>query len=380
MNHSDSIVSVYSDARAEYTKQLCVFLVPSYFRFFLSLLERARETMINEPKRVLWQFQNYLAEIPEWNMDKVSSEIDTIQRNCGCEYLEDLLTAVFIAHTKVLTAIRISAKQKKIQITVPKVEHFLFRALCESSKLLWSSSYLFRDGIPSIEKQQNYRTVEQLLHEAILQAVRGLVPVKSILKDFVSLENDEDEEDENQTGPVVSANALPQTDSGADNLGADNSGADNSGADSSGADSSGAPVQNTVVEQSYIPPSDSTPTPMSSPESVPTLPSIAPAPMIVVDTSSGVNFTDFDAVFDSDHPENSDMIFEPKNTSDADADADADANADAEFSNPGIQILEEIGVPLDQQSDVENLDGEDEDDNDGEYDSRSIASNEYETL
>ena len=183
---SDSILSVYSDARAEYTKQLCVFLVPAYFQFFINLLEKSKQAMTTTPKRSLWQFQNYLNEIHDWNMEKVNNEIHTIYTNCGCDYLDDLLTAVFIAYTKVLTAIRLSSNKKKIEINVPKVEHFLFKVLCETSKLLWSSTYLFREDISGIEKQQNYRNIEGILNEGVLQAVRSLVPVKSILKDFVN--------------------------------------------------------------------------------------------------------------------------------------------------------------------------------------------------
>ena len=115
---SDSILSVYSDARAEYTKQLCVFLVPAYFQFFINLLEKSKQAMITTPKRSLWQFQNYLNEIHDWNMEKVNNEIHTIYTNCGCDYLDDLLTAVFIAYTKVLTAIRLSSNKKKIEIVV----------------------------------------------------------------------------------------------------------------------------------------------------------------------------------------------------------------------------------------------------------------------
>ena len=199
---SDSILSVYSDARAEYTKQLCVFLVPAYFQFYIELLDKAKTDTINEPKRLLWQFQNYLNEVHDWNMEKVHNEIHRIQTNSGCDYLDDLLTAVFIAHTKVLSAIRLSSNNKKIKIDIPKVEHFLFKALCETSKLLWSSTYLFREGISGIEKQQNYRNIEQLLNEGILQAIRSLVPVKSILKDFVNgdisnenTHNDDDSDD-----------------------------------------------------------------------------------------------------------------------------------------------------------------------------------------
>lgn len=206
---SDSVLSVYSDARAEYTKQLYVFLVPAYFQFFIDLLERTKQTV--EPKKVLWQFQTHLNEIHDWNMEKVKNEIQMIQQNSGCDYLDDLLTAVFIAHTKVLTAIRLSSSHKKVEINIPKVDHFLFKTLCETAKLLWSSTYLFRDGISGIDKQQNYRTIEGILNEGILQAIRSLVPVKSILKDFVtqdvadhmtvtkrSKEEDSDEEEDTE--------------------------------------------------------------------------------------------------------------------------------------------------------------------------------------
>ena len=49
---SDSILSVYSDARAEYTKQLCVFLVPAYFQFFIELLEKAKQDLISKARSI----------------------------------------------------------------------------------------------------------------------------------------------------------------------------------------------------------------------------------------------------------------------------------------------------------------------------------------
>jgi len=192
--NSDSIVSVYSDTRSEYTKQLCIFLVPAYFRFFVDLFTKAKQSA--DPKKALWQFQTYLNEIHDWNMEKVQNEINTINTNTGCDYLEDLLTAVFIAHTKVLTAIRLSANNKKVEITIPKVDHFLFKVLCEISKLLWSSTYLFREDISGIDRQQNYKLIEGMIGEGISQAIRSLVPVKSILKNLV---NHEDEKDDSKS-------------------------------------------------------------------------------------------------------------------------------------------------------------------------------------
>jgi hypothetical protein len=312
----DSVLSVYSDARTEYTKQLSVFLVPSYFQFYIDLLEKAKQMMVNEPKRVLWQFQNFLNEIHDWNMEKVNQEIHTIQRNAGCDYLEDLLTAVFIAHTKVLTAIRLSSNQKKVEINVPKVEHFLFKTLCETAKLLWSSTYLFRDGIPGMEKQQNYRSIEGMLQEGIMQAVRSMVPVKNILRDVMNqddtgkeVKDDSDDEPETKEDvplPPVTMDAPPST-----------------------------PIAPAAP-------------PVETPIEAPALVEEA-SPTIVIPDKPTVRFGLFNALFDSEHPSDSEMVYEPKEQEEA-----APVLSD---SGPILEIMEdEDGIPLSSELDVESLD------------------------
>lgn len=191
----DSAASVYSEAKGEYTKQLTLFLVPAFHRFFMTCLTQASQ---EEPqvKRQLWKFQELLSQVPEWNIDKVQREVQKIQGEIQCDYLEALVTAVFIAHTKVLTAIRIGNKNKRVQITIPKLDHFIHRALSECSRLLWSSAYLFHNELSPIEKQKNHRQVEQLLHEGIAQAIRGLLPVKNILKDYLSEPTEEETEED----------------------------------------------------------------------------------------------------------------------------------------------------------------------------------------
>ena len=195
MEGSDSSASVYTEAKSEYTKQLTLYLVPAFHRFFMELLQQA---MTDEPlaKRQLWKFQETLSQIPEWNMDKVQRETAKIITSIQCDYMEELLTAVFIAHTKVLTAIRIGNKNKRVNIVVPKLEHFIHRALSESSRFLWSSAYLFHSELPPMEKQKNHRQIEQLLHDGVAQAIRGMLPVKNILKDYLSEPDHEDEADD----------------------------------------------------------------------------------------------------------------------------------------------------------------------------------------
>jgi hypothetical protein len=182
----DSALLAYSDARTEYTKQLCQTIVPAIMKLFLDMLQESRDATRTEPKKILFHFQTALTDIPDWNMEKVATEVRRLESAIGCEYLEDLITAVFVAHTKILTAIRMNTRQKKIQITVPKLEHFLFKVIIETSKIFWKSTYLFRDDVTNIEKQQNYRQIEGLIHDGVSQAIRCMVPVKSILKDCMA--------------------------------------------------------------------------------------------------------------------------------------------------------------------------------------------------
>jgi hypothetical protein len=335
----DSVLSMYSDARAEYTKQLSVFLVPAYFRFYVDLLAKAKQVMAHEPKRVLWQFQNFLNEIHDWNTEKVNNEIHIIQTNSGCDYLEDLLTAVFIAHTKVLTAIRLSTNTKKIDIKIPTVDHFLFKVLCETSKLLWSSTYLFHEGLPGIEKQQNYRTIEGILHEGILQAVRSLVPVKSILKDFVNMDvtanNDASKDDDSDDDVEMSSSNDIQPPTAPTQFSEPH------------VHEMAEPVTEPVTEPILHTPSAEIPSIVAPPAplEIPvesdvstTTPSQPTTPVIVLDNKPTVRFGEFDAMFDSDHPHDSDMIFEPKDGEDTKHEME---------SGPVLHILDEEPFPMD---------------------------------
>jgi hypothetical protein len=372
---SDSILSVYSDARAEYTKQLCIFLVPAYFQFFTELLQKAKDATIQEPKRVLWQFQNYLNEIHDWNMEKVNNEIHTIHANSGCDYLEELLTAVFIAHTKVLTAIRISANNKKIEINIPKVEHFLFKVLCETSKLLWSSSYLFRDGISGIEKQQNYRQVEQLINDGILQAVRSLIPVKSILKDFVNADttstaddnaNDSDDENEHtehiehkqETTDVINntVNEMvnhKELETDVHGIVTDIPNIHDIQKLNIQSESPAIPELKdpTVAAEKELKDFHETPSAAANIE-------MMPPPTIVIDDKPTVRFGEFNAVFNTDNPHESEMVYDSHDDTDND-------------HFPAIDILDDSAEPLTDGIDFDTLD-----DNSGE----AITADEYEEL
>ena len=110
MDGSDSI-GVYGEAKAEYTRQLCIFLVPALEGYYLDLLKETKDTE-KDPRRVLWVFQDALKQFPDWNVDKVQRETEKVVTATKCDYMEEILTAVFIAHTKVLSAIRLTSSAR----------------------------------------------------------------------------------------------------------------------------------------------------------------------------------------------------------------------------------------------------------------------------
>ena len=194
MEFQDSSAAIYSEAKSEYTGQLVFNFQPTLLRFFLDRFTEVKSlpTVTSKAKSALSAFQDSLSQIPEWNLDKVHSETTRLLEAIQCDYIEDLITAVFIAHTKILSAIRLHSKpRRKINITVPKADHFMHRTMSECSRFLWSNVYLFDDTVSSVDRQKNMNEVNRLLENGILQAIRNLLPVKSILRD--SLQEDDSE-------------------------------------------------------------------------------------------------------------------------------------------------------------------------------------------
>jgi hypothetical protein len=182
-------VSLYSEARNEYLKQLSTWITPPLVEFF----RKEYDTIsAREGRRAMGVFQGFCAEVPRWNQDVIDTNIGHVLSNCRCDYVEELMTAVFIAHTKMLTAIRVSTKQKKLSINLPKLDHFLHRVFVECARSFWKAPFLFADELSPVERQKNILQAESMCHDSISGAVRSLLPVKSILRDYLDEESDEE--------------------------------------------------------------------------------------------------------------------------------------------------------------------------------------------
>jgi hypothetical protein len=183
-------VGTFSEARSEYTKQLAVYIVPVLVGWFQQLW--ARNAL--DKHRCMALFQTECEEIARWNQDRIHDEVRVLIERSGCDYMEELMTAVFIAHTKVLTAVHRSTKPKKLSITLPKLDHFIHRIFRETARAFWKAPFLFMESGTVMERQKNVLQIEALATEAITSAVRSLLPVKQILRDYMEDEEEVDDE------------------------------------------------------------------------------------------------------------------------------------------------------------------------------------------
>merc|ERR1711871_1801193 len=108
-------MGVLVDAKTEYTKQLVNILKPSLYEGLKEIFIEARDHCSEEDdvNNTLPYFQSLLSQVPKWNQDIINTKSELIVTESKCDWLDDLITAVFISHTRILTSINYSKNKKK---------------------------------------------------------------------------------------------------------------------------------------------------------------------------------------------------------------------------------------------------------------------------
>jgi hypothetical protein len=142
--------------------------------------------------KYLMTFQNLISRIPKWNAQIIETERKRICDKSGCSYLEDLITCVHIIQLKILTAMRVGQKQKKIDINIPKLDDFIHKTYVNVARKIYKNVYLFETNIPPLTVQKHYREIEIIVQECILNTLRESIPVEAILKAYMDETVEED--------------------------------------------------------------------------------------------------------------------------------------------------------------------------------------------
>ena len=175
-------LSIMVEAKKEYLGQLCLIMCPAMIEVFEEMYNESVKT--SKGKQVLIMFQKILKEVPNWSNAMSKRHSDNITDRCA--WFSDLLAAVFVACTKILSSVRLKADNKKISLKLPTEEVFIQTCYNNIAKDLYKDPYIFH------EEQSEYMRDEKLTVRfctCIESTVKELIPVQQILQTYMSQES-----------------------------------------------------------------------------------------------------------------------------------------------------------------------------------------------
>ena len=174
-------LNILVEARREYLGQLCIIMCPAMIEVFQDMYDEA--TKLSKGRKTLIMYQKLLKEVPNWSNAMSKQHADNITNRCA--WYSDLLAAVFVACTKILSAVRLKADNKKIALKLPSNEVFIQSCYNNVAKDLYKDPYIFHE-------EQNEYVRDELLNKrfsACIEAtVKELIPVQEILQTYMTQE------------------------------------------------------------------------------------------------------------------------------------------------------------------------------------------------
>ena len=172
-------MDVLVEAKKEYLGQLCIIMVPVMIETFENMYKEA--VTMCKGKKVLIQFQKLLKEVPNWSNAMSKQHSDNIANRCA--WYADLLAAVFVACTKILSSVRLNSNGQKISLKLPATEVFIQTCYNNVAKDLYKDPYVYH------EEQSEYTRDETLtarMSACIQNTVKELIPVQQILQTYMT--------------------------------------------------------------------------------------------------------------------------------------------------------------------------------------------------
>lgn len=203
----DFVISNLQESKNEWCGRLVSILCPLVVEGVKSIFNEACKMCLDkdESAKYLMTFQNLLSRIPKWNSIIVEEERKRMIERSGCNYLEDLITCVHIIQLKVLTCIRVGNKQKKIDISIPKLDNFIHKLYTHVARKVYKNVYLFEINISQFQMQKNDRELELIVQECILTTIRESIPTEEIIRAYMdeSVEHEEEVTIEQMAEPIL---------------------------------------------------------------------------------------------------------------------------------------------------------------------------------
>jgi len=190
------MLSNLNEARNEWCSRLVGILTPRIMEGIRSIFNESWKVSVDngEVEKYLMTFQNFICRVPKWNANIIDEEKTRIVEKSGCNYLEDLITCVHVIQLKVLTCVRVGTRQKKIDISIPKLNDFLHKAYINVARKVYKNAYLFDKNASPLSQQKHGREFEIIVEECILKTIRDSIPTEAIVRAYLDESVEQEEE------------------------------------------------------------------------------------------------------------------------------------------------------------------------------------------
>jgi len=205
----DFVLSNLNESRNEWCSRLVGVLCPMIMEGIRSIFNESWKISSDnsEIEKYLMTFQNLLCRVPKWNATIIDDERRRIIEKSGCNYLEDLITCVHVIQLKVLTCVRVGARQKKIDISIPKLSDFIHKAYINVASKVYRNAYLFDKHATPLQQQKYNREFEVIVEECLLKTIRDSIPTEAIVRAYLDESIEQEEE-------IIIENAPPTSNEG----------------------------------------------------------------------------------------------------------------------------------------------------------------------
>lgn len=162
-----------------YTKHVCDVFVSSILQCFRDKYTAVLNTP-NRRKGILESFQDALAEVAQWNREKIANEYANVLDKSKCTYFPDLLKATLLLYVKVeLNGVK---TLPNIKLVVPTPEHFFHKCCIECARELWKVPQLLYHGGRTLSRQTALIACEDMFCKAIAVTLRKSLPLEELIK------------------------------------------------------------------------------------------------------------------------------------------------------------------------------------------------------
>ena len=183
-------VNVLNVAKDEYTKQLNSILAPLIMEGIESIYDDAKK--VENEKDVIHNFQLLLKEVPHWNSHIITNECDRIKK--VCDWMHDLVTAVFVTNVKILTSVKIVNKSKQFKLKMPNFDTFIHAVYIETARFFFHNPFLLFEYERITKRNKNKKEGLKNIKGSVEETIRVLLPVQHILQEYMQDNGQEEDE------------------------------------------------------------------------------------------------------------------------------------------------------------------------------------------